>query len=349
MDEVAVRRHKSHGNVKVLASQNNCLSAIVTARHNTWIVPSVTQVLRPDGELLERLAATAPRWVAGILVVLIGAQLAALLTAPVPEPAPPAAAAPVTRNLVDVPSILRANLFGQAASVADPSSAPVTSLAMVLVGVIAADDPKLGFALLGPSANAVKVYAVGALLPGGARLHSVMADRVLLDRGGSVESLLMPRRTSAGAAPMAGPVPPSSGALERMQQVVRDNPGMVGEIIRPQAVLADGKQRGYRVYPGPNQAAFNRLGLRPGDLVVAINGTSLDDPSRGGEVFGTLGSVAEARVTVVRNGSQQDLMLNLAEVANEAERMSREGTSPSAPAGAPPGAPAGSPVGTVTQ
>jgi general secretion pathway protein C len=295
-------------------------------------VASVTQALRPDGELFERLAASAPRWVAGVLVVLIGAQLAALLTAPVPQPMPAATAAPVTRNVVDIPSILRANLFGQAASNADPSSAPVTSLAMVLVGVIAASDPKLGFALLGPSPTAVKVYAVGALLPGGARLHSVMPDRVLIDRGGSVESLLMPRRTTAGAAPPSGPAPPAAGAMERMQQVVRDNPGLVGEIIRPQAVLADGKQRGYRVYPGPNQAAFNRLGLRPGDLVVAINGTSLDDPSRGGEVFGTLGSVAEARVTVVRNGSQQDLMLNLAEVANEAERMSREAT---APAGTP--------------
>ena len=283
---------------------------------------SVTEVLQPDGELLERLAASAPRWVAGILVVLLGAQLAAWITSAGDSAPPPAAAAPaVTRNEVDVPSILRANIFGQAAVSADPGSAPATSLSLVLSGILADEDPQRGYALIGPSATAIKVYAVGAMLPGGVKLHSVLPDRVLLDRGGTVESLLLPRRSSAGTAPP----PPTAAAMDRVQQVVRDNPGIIGEIMRPQAVLADGKQRGYRVYPGPNQAAFNRLGLRPGDLVTAINGTALDDPARGGEIFGTLGSVAEARVTIVRNGAQQELMLNLADVANEAERLAADG------------------------
>ena len=93
-------------------------------------------------------------------------------------------------------------------------------------------------------------------------------------------------------------------------------------------MLADGRQRGYRVYPGPNQAAFNRLGLRPGDLVTAINGTTLDDPTKGGEIFSTLSSVAEARVTVIRNGSQQELVLNLADVTNEADRMNAQAPPP---------------------
>jgi general secretion pathway protein C len=86
-------------------------------------------------------------------------------------------------------------------------------------------------------------------------------------------------------------------------------------------VFADGKQRGYRVYPGRNRQAFIRLGLRPGDLVTGINGTPLDDPARGQEIFRTLGSSSEARVTVLRNGQQQDLTLNLAQVAQEAEAV----------------------------
>jgi S1-C subfamily serine protease len=133
---------------------------------------------------------------------------------------------------------------------------------------------------------------------------------------------------------MAG-APNAQGAAERVQQLVRANPSIVGEILRPQVVIADGKQRGFRVYPGPNSDAFSRLGLRPGDLVIAINGSALDDPQRSTEVFNSLGSVAEARITVVRNGSQQDLVLNLAEVANEAEQLARNsGAAP--PAGAPP-------------
>ena len=242
-----------------------------------------------------------------------------------------------TRTVVDLPSILRANLFGQAAA-PQGADAPLTSMALVLSGVIADLDEKRGFAILGPSAAAMKVYSVGDTLPGGARLHAVLPDRVLLDRSGSIESLPLPRRTSSG--PVVAGTPPSLGAAQRVQQVVQANPGIVGEILRPQVVIADGKQRGFRVYPGPNAEAFTRLGLRPGDLVVSINGTTLDDPARSSEIFGTLGSVAEARITIVRNGSQQDLMLNLAEVANQAEHLAQNAGAPP-PANAPP--PAGAP------
>jgi general secretion pathway protein C len=95
--------------------------------------------------------------------------------------------------------------------------------------------------------------------------------------------------------------------------------------MRPQPVFAQGKQRGYRVYPGRNRQAFLRLGLRPGDLVVSINGTPLDDPARGQEVFRTIGSSSEAHVTVMRNGRQQDLTLNMSQLATEAEQLVGEG------------------------
>ncbi len=300
---------------------------------------SIAQTLRLDSNSLGNLAAHAPRWVAGLLVVLVGVQLAWLATsrAPVVPPAPAGAPATV-RNEIDVPSILRANLFGKAAAATvDGANAPITNLALVLTGVVASAAPDGGFAVLGPSATATRLYAVGNALPGGARLHSVYPDRVLLDRGGTVEALMLPKRDTGGAAMRPPPPPsPSTASLERVQQLVRDNPGVIGEIMRPQAVLADGRQRGYRVYPGPNQQAFNRLGLRPGDLVTAINGTTLDDPNRGGEIFGTLASVAEARVTVVRNGTTQDLVLNLAEVANEVEKISQ--TPATAPDAADQGA-----------
>jgi general secretion pathway protein C len=301
------------------------LSVLSATTHNTLIVSAIPQSLSLNGELLTAVTAAAPRWVAGALVVLLGARAALLVTdiSGKPGEGAPTATSPVQRpTTVDVPSILRSNLFGRVAVAANGADAPVTSIAMVLVGVIADADPARGYAILGASAAAVALHLVGDTLPGGARLHSVYPDRVLLDRGGTVEALMLPRQSTSLMPPP--PMPVTANALDRVQKLVRENPGIVGEILRPQAVLADGKQRGYRVYPGPNQKAFEKLGLRPGDLVIAINGTSLDDPSRGGEIFGTLGSVAEARVTVVRGGSQQDLNLNLAAVATEAEKLNQE-------------------------
>ena len=78
---------------------------------------------------------------------------------------------------------------------------------------------------------------------------------------------------------------------------------------------------GFRVYPGRNRAAFMRLGLRPGDQVTAINGTPLDDRDRGEQILRTLGSSSEARVTLIRGGQQQDLTLNIAQVAQEADSL----------------------------
>ena len=72
---------------------------------------------------------------------------------------------------------------------------------------------------------------------------------------------------------------------QRLQELAAQNPAAITEIIRPQPVFANGQQRGYRVYPGRNRQQFSKLGLMPGDLVTAINGTPLDDPARGMEIL----------------------------------------------------------------
>ena len=84
--------------------------------------------------------------------------------------------------------------------------------------------------------------------------------------------------------------------------------------MRPQPVFANGVQRGYRVYPGRNRQQFAKLGLQPGDLVLSINGTPLDDPQRGMEIFNTIGTSDRVNVTVERNGQSQELTLNTAQI-----------------------------------
>jgi len=298
-------------------------------------VATVAQALHLDGELVGQLIARAPRWITALLVVLLGVRAATLVAGLAGGSAPPppeAVRPPPVRNVVDIPSILRANLFGQSAPAA--GSAPVTSMALVLAGVIADIDEKRGFAMLGASPTSIKFYRVGETVPGGARLHAVLVDRVLLDRGGTVETLLLPRRTtsSTAAPPLASAANPAQSA-QRVQQLIRENPGLINQVIQRTPVLAEGRLRGIRVYPGSNAQAFSKLGLRPGDMVTAINGTTLEGQTRPDEIFNTLSNAAEARVTVIRNNSPLDLQLNLAEVASEAERLS---ISPAPPDGVPP-------------
>jgi len=126
--------------------------------------------------------------------------------------------------------------------------------------------------------------------------------------------------------------PPSAGALqggdnpaiERMRRMISEQPGLIGDVMRPQPVMDHGHLNGFRVYPGRDRMAFARLGLRPGDQVTAINGTPLDDRDRSEQILRTLSSASEARVTVIRGGQQQDLVLNIAQVAQEADSVAAQ-------------------------
>jgi general secretion pathway protein C len=274
-----------------------------------------------------------PTWVSLALVVVLAWQLVQLgwailgatkapgasTTAPVVAPAAPPGPA------IDLPTILNAHLFGVAgappAGATDPNSVAATQMNLVLVGTIAESDPERGYAIIGESAATAKVYAVGKTITGGTKLHSVYPDRAILDRGGKLEALLLPRKfTGGGLAPVAAqPAPQADPMLgDRLRNLATQNPAAITDILRPQPVFANGQQRGYRVYPGRNREIFTKLGLMPGDLVTAINGTPLDDPARGMEVLNTMNAATDVTVTVERNGQTTQININNAQVAADA-------------------------------
>jgi general secretion pathway protein C len=168
-------------------------------------------------------------------------------------------------------------------------------------------------ALVGSSASDVHLVKVGGALPGGSTLAEVHRDRILINTGAGFESVLLPRQ--AAPAPAQPPaVPTAATAPQSLGSLLQQAPDIIPGIIRPQVVVEGGKQLGFRAYPGPNRQAFDKLGLRAGDLVTAINGTPLSDPAVGRELFANLGAAAVARVTVARDGRTLDLNLNLAQV-----------------------------------
>ena len=275
--------------------------------------------------------ARAPQVLTFILALAIAAQLALIvvsLTSRTRQAGPPPTNALPAAAPLDVAALVNAHLFGNAAVEAsgDAANAPPSSMPLVLVGLLATEDPEQGMAIIGENSQQAKVVSVGQQVPGGAQLHSVYTDRAIIDRNGALESVYLPRRTDGGVGRAPPPPPPvaansNDAMVERMRKLVSDDPGMISQVIRPQPVFAGGKMRGFRVYPGANRQAFARMGLRPGDLVTAINGTPLDEKDRAQEIFGTLSSSTDARVSVTRNGRQQELVLNIAQVAAEAEQV----------------------------
>ncbi len=281
----------------------------------------VAPLRRPGTAGRTGFAAAAPTLATLVLVVVIAAQLAALLwrtlgsgddadVAPIPVDA---GAAPV----VDLPAIVNAHLFGIAKDSGDPSDAPATSANLALAGTLAGTDPSTGWAIIGATGQPARVYATGSALPGGTRLVAVYPDRVILDRGGARESLILPRLSGgAGGAVSANYAPPvDQGGLtpDDMVRQVMGQETTVNELLRPQPVYAGGQLRGFRVYPGRDRTLFARTGLQPGDLVTAINGAALDDPQRGLETLRGIGQGAAVTLTIDRNGQQQQLSIDPAE------------------------------------
>ncbi|HEY6124341.1 MAG TPA: type II secretion system protein GspC [Steroidobacteraceae bacterium] len=284
------------------------------------------------GDWRSTLLARAPQVVTFVLALALAAQLAFIVVQMTSRSrqAPPPAIAPLPPPpQLDIGGMVNAHLFGNAAVQAsgDAANAPPSSMPLVLAGVLATEDPKEGMAIIGESAQAAKVVAVGQQVPGGAQLHSVYSDRAIIERGGALESVFLPKRTGGAiVGPAPAPMPAASAdsneaAIDRMRKLVNDDPGALSQVLRPQPVFAGGEMKGFRVYPGANRQAFARMGLRAGDMVTAINGTPLNDKDRAQEIFGTLASSTDARVTITRNGRQQELVLNIAQIAAEAERL----------------------------
>jgi general secretion pathway protein C len=304
-------------------------------------------------EWLSRLQGNGPRLVSLGLAVLIAVELARIAISllsggPVKSPQPVlASVAPRAQHPgLDIQNVVSAHLFGIAApdpSTQDPANAPQSTANLVLAGTIATQDPKRGVAIISDGGPA-KVYSVGDNV-GGATLHSVYLDHVILDRGGALETLLLPRLLGPGmngppVVRRSGADPRTVAAVDNIRRLVQQDPSILDQVMRtvPSYDNAAGRLRGFRAYPGRNRQIFNKLGLKPGDLVTAINGTALDDPQRSQEVFNTIQTSDHVTVTVERGGQKQDITLNIAQVAAQATKE-LDGEASSATGGAPNGAP----------
>lgn len=275
----------------------------------------------------ERAAAQAPRLLAGLLLALIALQLALTVTRQPGSGLPSAPAGggaalprPATVRNVDLATIVNAHLFGQKAAVpVSASDAPQSSMPLVLAGVYAVGDPNRGMAIIGQTATNARLVQVGGAIAGGAKLHAVYTDRVVIDRGGALEAVYLPKTLASRGPPPVSVAPQPSGG-QRLQTLAQ-NGSLLNGLLRVQAVTAQGKLMGFRVFPGGRNSmeVFSQLGLRAGDLITHINGTALDDANRSAEVLQTLSNAATASVTVSRNGQPTEVNLNLTAVAQAAE------------------------------
>ncbi len=99
-------------------------------------------------------------------------------------------------------------LFGTAsqeggAGPVETENLPETNLRLFLRGVMAADGQFPGSALIEDQKGNTEAYPVGDELPGNAKLRSVHANRVVIERGGKLENLFFPEEKNRSGMSVA--------------------------------------------------------------------------------------------------------------------------------------------------
>lgn len=261
-----------------------------------------------------------PRWLTpalGSIVVLLAAMLLGVLWQSPPDPSAPDPLLPRALDLgsdtpqADWEGILAAAPFGGGDRT---PTAVETTLPLRLLGVIAETDPTTGQALIAAGGGNSAVYGVGAALPGGATLLEIYPTQVILQRAGRRESLALPENllSSVATAERSG----RSSTTDSRANPPPPSPAVnaISQVMTWQTVLRAGQPSGVRVYPGADAAAFEALGLRPGDLVVSVNQAPLTEASGSRDFAALLSSSPTLQLGIEREGRAQTLQIDVTQL-----------------------------------
>jgi len=295
---------------------------------------------RPLSQWVAASNRVLPPVASALLVVAIAYQAATLTWLVVPsapvEDVLPALASPsgqpqgaAERDGLDSTPIVAAHLFGVADAtpvvpiVESVVDAPETTLSLELTAVFTEETSDRGLAIIAATRGEEQTYLVGEPIEGtgGALLHAVYEDRVILNRAGRLETLSLPKEIAnrGTARPMPQRPVARQAAPESLREIISDNASALTDVIRLAPYIDQGQMIGFRLNPAQNRELFDSLGLQPNDIVTDINGMALTDPSSGFQVFESLGEATMANVTILRNGTPEVLVIDTTQLQDLAE------------------------------
>jgi general secretion pathway protein C len=290
----------------------------------------------------QKIYRAAPKWITLVLVILVAksaADLTWLIFAPNEQvkagAARTQAVASGTPNQARLRTLTDLHLFGVVSKVTAAAQAPIeakdTNLKLTLRGVFAAEDPAQAMAIIADARGEEKVYRKGETIFSGVTLYQVYPDRVILERSGVFETLRLPRDNdtkSIGPRQVTAnaytpPVPVSvempartrtvqgGKQLNELREQLASNPQEFWKNVRIEPEYDSNNQIiGYRFEHNDRQM-MQAMGLRPGDIIVEINGQPVTDPSVLSGLMGQLSTATTLSLGIQRNGQRENLNINM--------------------------------------
>ncbi len=189
------------------------------------------------------------------------------------------------RPVPSVAALSAAHLFGIAPGTTGESAraAELRQVVYALTGVLASDNPHNGSAILGAQGQPMRLYHIGDSLGGGGRLSEVLVDQVRVDFGDRIETVKLLNhlggsgislQLSSGTSDDGIPKPGQGMAVAQPIDVSAGESLFSGIVAVPYSGAAD-PNGGMLLHP--SRAYQRRFGLHNGDVLTAVNGTSVNN------------------------------------------------------------------------
>ncbi len=228
------------------------------------------------------------------------------------QPAAPAVERSSVETGVDIRSLLSARPFGNAAvqPANDAGSLARSNLNITITGV--ASRKVGGCALVVVQGQPEAAYCVGEELTPGVRLESVQADRIVILRNGVREWVTM-KDAEGVPGTIAAPVQPIVRSLPDRQVV--DRRQLQQQMGRPeflsQALIVPNPGGGFLVREVQSGSLYEKLGLRPGDVIRSANGQVLNSMDEVMRMYQQFGTAERITVDVQRQGRSETLYYDM--------------------------------------
>lgn len=222
--------------------------------------------------------------VLGVKIAGFAAAVAASFAWLSASPAPQAPASP------PVPALPLAAPFSSPPTPA-PALPMVSADGLILYGVSGASPSAA--AIIGSRLGGQRVVAVGSHYRPGLRLAEIGVDYVVLQNGAQNIRLELSRYAASGSARVTAALP-----AEEEQKI---EAAVLRNILRP--VMANNRIGGYALKAGESLPQLVRAGLQPGDVIMSVNGSQLDE-ERMSELAWQMGNAAKTEFVFMRNGKK---------------------------------------------
>jgi type II secretion system protein C len=202
------------------------------------------------------------------------------------------------------------NLRESMASPQDTGALPPVSGGTVLAGTILSARLAEARTIVADMRGRQRVYARGDAITDGGKVLEIHRDYIVLRRNGRREMLEFSwnavvrvlERSARGTQGTVQETPPGDD-LEVLREAMFTHPELLLQLIGATPVFEGERFLGYRVMKPEDTAFLESLGLKPGDVLIAVNGAPLNTPDYGAELLEAMSGTGKLTFTV-RRGSE---------------------------------------------